>query len=643
MNEIGSPVTHEQFHAWLLRCTNRVVRARHVGSRVISIVVMISAAMLSVSPVIAGSSNSLMDISTDGTLLVCSNRDSGSVSVVDLTRHETLREIPVGHHPEGVTFIGETHTVAVAVYADDRVMFVDAYSGETVGSVDVFDEPYGVVSNRSGSRVYVTLDYPGQVVEVDTASHEMIRTLAAGAFARGIAIDDDASRLFVTNYYTAQLLAIDLETGEQVEEWTGTSFDNLCRQVVLHPQRDKAYLPHIRSVVTIAHGAGSIFPYVAIVNTDGREDRRRWRIKMDSFNGAQVTSNPWEIAVSPDGQRLYVVFSATDDMYVSDVLDDERREISFKRHLRLGHNPRAVRVSPDSETFYVYNALDFSVVAYDADDLQPVATISVCECPLPEDVLIGKQLFYSALQPMSGRHWIACSSCHPDGDPDGRTWQNPEGLRNTQALFGMAWTHPIHWSADRDEVQDFEHTIRGDLMQGRGLITGDVQGQLDEPNSGRSTALDALAAYTNSHTLTLSPYAKDGLSEAAMRGKELFFSEATKCAECHHGPYYTDSTLAKPFRMHDVGTGTADESEKMGPKYDTPTLLGVYRTAPYLHHGAAATLEDVLTTENPDDQHGTTSHLTPDEISDLVTFLKSLPYEDPRTAAQSAGLQRVDH
>ena len=33
------------------------------------------------------------------------------------------------------------------------------------------------------------------------------------------------------------------------------------------------------------------------------------------------------------------------------------------------------------------------------------------------------------------------------------------------ALFGVAHTHPLHWSADRDEVQDFEYTIRGRLMQ----------------------------------------------------------------------------------------------------------------------------------------------------------------------------------
>src|SRR5262249_35437591 len=155
--------------------------------------------------------------------------------------------------------------------------------------------------------------------------------------------------------------------------------------------------------------------------------------------------------------------------------------------------------------------------------------------------------------------------------------------------------------------------------------------ELDEPLAGRSKDLDALAVYCNSFDFTLSPHivAPGKLSAAADRGKALFFSDAVGCARCHSGPYYTDSSLEKPFKLHDVGTGNDDPSEKMGPKYDTPTLLGVYRTAPYLHHGKAKTLRDVLTTANREDKHGKTSHLKAAEIDDLVEFLKSLPYEKP--------------
>jgi len=586
-----------------------------------------------------------MDISTDGKLLACSNRDSGTVTIVDLLTNKKIREVKVGHKPEGVSFLGTTHKLATAVYFDEKVVFLDADSGETLGETEVFDEPYGIVSDSAGRRIFVTLSYPGQVVEIDTASHVLQRTIEAGPFNRGIAISRDNSRLYITEYYTANVLAIDVATGKVADRWNGISSDNLARQIVLHPKRNKAYLSHIRSSVEHAQGESSIFPYVTVIDTKTAESvkgSRRNRIMMDSFVGTFVTANPWEVAISPDGRQFYVVFAGTNDMYACEVVDDDYSEIKHRATLQLGDNPRAVRVSPNSKRFYIYNALDFNIVVYDATTLRPLDKIKVTENPLGDEILLGKKLFYSALQPMVGRRWISCSSCHPDGETDGRTWQNPEGLRNTTALAGMAWTHPLHWSADRDEVQDFEHTIRGPLMQGRGLIHGKVNPELGPPNKGLSRELDALAAYSNTHIVPLSPHARHGLSDSAKRGRELFFSKETACATCHSGPYFTDSVPRDTVLLHDVGTGADDPSEKKGPAYDTPTLLGIYKTAPYLHHGKAATLKDVLTTYNHNDHHGKTSQLTPAQIDDLIEFLKALPYEDPEPLAKALGMKKIE-
>ncbi|MBC8873405.1 MAG: hypothetical protein H8E44_28545 [Planctomycetes bacterium] len=606
---------------------------------------IVGAAVLNcaVSSVMAGPSNSLMDISSDGSLLACANRDSGTVTIVNLDAHTKRNEVLVGAKPEGVSFIGATHEVAVAVYGEDKIVYVDADNGKTTGQTEVFDEPYGIVSNERGDRLYVTLDYPGQVVEIDVKTREVARQFSVGKFIRGIALAPDGRRAFLTEFYTAVVKAVDLATGKVSDEWHGASTDNLVRQIVSHPRRPKAYFAHMRSRATMSHGEGSIFPYVSVVDTDPGEGRRRKRIPMDSFLGNRVTANPWEVAVSADGRQFYVVFSGTDDMFACDVIDDNYREIALRGNLRLGHNPRAVRVAPDGETFYVYNALDFAVAAYDAQRLRLLATIPVCDNPLGEEVRQGKILFHSALQPMVGRRWISCSSCHPDGESDGRTWQKQEGQRDTPSLSGLAWTHPVLWSANRDEVQDWEHTIRGSLMQGRGLIRGDVQPVLGPPNKGHSADLDALAAYTNSQTFTLSPHAKGGLSDAANRGREILFSAKAGCVRCHKGPFYTDSAPRPPERIirHNVGTGDDDPTETMGPAYDTPTLLGVYRTAPYLHHGKALTLKEVFSVYNSADRHGTTSHLTKSQIADLVVFLKSLPYEDPDSSATKVGLTKI--
>ena len=596
---------------------------------------------------IAGPSNSLLDLSTDGRLLACSNRDSGTVTIIDPVTFTKLREIPVGHKPEGVTFLGDSHQLAVAIYADDNIAFVDADKGELTGRCEVFDEPYAVVSNRDGSRVWVTLEYPGQLIEIDTKSRKILRTLEAGSFPRGLTLSADQKTALVTEYYTATVRLIELASGKEIAAVPASSTDNLARQITVHPTRPKAYVPHQRSKTSAAHGEGSIFPYISVIDlptaaSPPDETPKRKRIPMDSFIGNLVTASPWEVAIRPDGQQAVVVFGATDDLFVMEVRDDNYRELTPIQHMNIGHNPRAVKYSNDGKWFWLYNTLDFEVVAYDAKTMQRAGLVRVTENPLGDELLRGKRLFYSALMPMASRRWIACSSCHPDSDPDGRTWQNPEGLRNTPPLVGLAWTHPQHWSADRDETQDFEHTIRGLLMQGRGLINGPVAESLGPPNKGRSRDLDALAAYTNSHTVPLSPHAKNGLSDTAKRGKEIFFSKETACATCHSGSYFTDSNPATKPTLHDVNTGRSDPSEKMPLKYDTPTLLGVYRSAPYLHDGSAKTLRDVLTTDNAGDKHAKTSHLTSSQVDDLVEFLKALPYEDPQPAAIAAGLKKVE-
>ncbi|TMQ35339.1 MAG: c-type cytochrome [Planctomycetota bacterium] len=593
----------------------------------------------------AGSSNSLMDVSADGAWLLVANPDNGTVTVVDTAARKAVHEIAIGEKPEGVTWFGNGPLAAATVYRDDLVVFFDARTGKVVRKLGVANEPYSIVSNKAGTRAWVTHEYPGLISEIDVKSMKVMRSIKAGSFVRGLALSPDEKRLYVTEYHSGTLHAVELKPeGPQrvVDTWKSHSTDNLCRNVVLHSRRPKAYLSHIRSKVEVIDGGGSIFPQLSVCDlVPPNGTKRRTSFGLDTYNGVYVVTNAWEAALSPDGTRLYTIYAGTNDMNVSQVIDDDYREIErLGGAVSVGKNPRAVRVSPDGKTVYIYNALDFAVTFHDAQTMRVQATVPVCAPPKSPEWVRGKILFNTGLPPMSARRWVACSSCHPDGHADHRVWHNPEGLRKTTALFGVAHTHPLHWSADRDEVQDFEYTIRSKLMQGRGLLherikpkDGFAKTELEETLSGRSSDLDALAIYSNSFEFRLSPHipAAGKLSDAAERGKRLFFSKEVGCASCHSGPYYTDSSLQKPYKLHDVGTGTDDPTEKMGPAYDTPTLLGIYRNPPYLHHGKAATLHDVLTTCNHQDKHGKTSHLKPAEIDDLVEFLKSLPYETPPT------------
>jgi YVTN family beta-propeller protein len=590
--------------------------------------------------VLAGSSNSLMDISPNGKALIVANNDNGTVTLIDLEKKEAVREIKVGKKPEGVTWIGDGPLAAVTLYHDQSVVIFDTNTGEIEKTIRTPAEPYGIVADKDGKRAFVTHEYPGVVSEIDLVKGEVVREIPAGSMPRGLALAPDGKRIYVTEFYTGILNAIDLGSGKIVDSWKGHTTDNLARHVTVHPTRPKAYVSHIRSMVKVNDGSGSIFPYLSVCDLKATEkaDVRRRGWGMDTFNGIYVTTNPWESAISPDGKRFYIIYAGTDDMNYCSVIDDDYKEVeSIGRPHQLGKNPRAVRVSPDGASVYIYTAMDFSVNIY-TSAMTPVKKITTCAPPKTEEWVRGKILFNSAKPPMSSRRWIACASCHPDGLHDARTWQQPEGLRKTTAFVGMAHTHPLHWSADRDEVQDFEYTLRSKLMQGAGLLKAKMKPkvgfhkvELEEKTGGRSKDLDALAVYCNALEYPLSPHieAPGKLRPAAARGKEVFLRKDVGCATCHSGPYYSDSSLKTPFNLHDIGTGRNDKSERMGTKYDTPTLLSIYRGAPYLHDGSAATLLDVVTTQNKGDLHGKTSHLEKNEIDDLVEFLKSLPYEPP--------------
>ncbi|QEL13513.1 c-type cytochrome [Limnoglobus roseus] len=585
----------------------------------------------------AGSSNSLLDVSADGKRLLVANTDSGTVTVVNLTDRSVQCELPAGDHPEGTAWAGTVGLITV--YGDDRVLFLDADAKAITHILPVDDEPYGIVTTKDGKTAFVSHDYPGSISVIDVSARKVARTFKVGEGCRGLALSNDEKTLYVSEFFTAKLLAVDVATGKVTDRWAGYESDNLARHVVLHPTRPKAYLSHLRSNVTFFSARSSIFPEMSICDLWEKPaaEKRRRTIALDTFNGVRVMANPWESAFSLDGKKFYTIYAGTNDANVCGVIDDDYHEIKPLSIVPLGKNPRAIRVNPTNGEVYVYNALDYEVTVHDGN-LRKQAGVKVCTPAHTAEWRRGKELFVTAKPPMGRTGWVSCSSCHPDGLTDARVWQNPEGHRRTPHLFGLAHTHPLHWSADRDEVQDFEYTVRGKLMQGRGLTNLKMKpresftefAELDQHTADATPDLDALALYTNAFPFRLSPHAAGPgkLTPEAERGKALFFSKETNCASCHTGPYLTDSSLKKPFIRHDVGTGD-HAAEKIGPMYDTPTLLGVYRQGPYLHDGRAVTLKDVLTTCNPSDKHGRTSQLKPTEVDDVVSFLKSLPYELP--------------
>jgi YVTN family beta-propeller protein len=624
-------------------------------------------------------SSSAIAITDDGSRLLVVNPDSNSVSVMDPVAGEKLAELTVGDDPRTVALEGNTRAY-VANRGSDTVSVIDLSQLTVVATIEVEQQPYGVVVAPAGTFAFVANSGSDSISVIETATLQVVATIPVRDRPAGLAVTTD--NLYVSHLLTGLVSVMDVtglpeavpycgpldfdsdggvtvadimqvaskwgcQCGDEcydprydIDEgcyinvvdimlvavlWglacpvisTGSS-SNLAQSIVLDPTETYAYLPHIKS--NSSNPAPlfdtSIFPVVSVIDLTTNQHLPSELISLDTVD--VPVNMPFDAAFTPDGSELWVLNAGSNDISVVDMA--WRIGVT---HIVVGDNPRGIVLSPDGGTAYVNNTLDGTVSVIDTATAEVTEALTSTQLCLPPILLQGKQLFNSAARAALTRdQWISCASCHFDGESDGRTWNFPGlGPRNTTSLLGVIQTYPINWQADQDETQDQEHFIRG-FQAGSGLISdGDPYPGRGMFNVGRSLELDALATFVDSIPMPRNPDILLGgpIPPEVERGRLVFESPATQCAVCHPAPFYTDR------QKHDVGTADGP-GELAGPEIDTPTLRGLTHTAPYLHDGFAPTLYDVLVTTNPADQHGVTSHLTPDEIADLIAFMKALPY-----------------
>lgn len=359
-----------------------------------------------------------------------------------------------------------------------------------------------------------------------------------------------------------------------------------------------------------------------VVSVDGEEV---WEERFLFDNRGLATA----AVFSPRGDTLYVLDQAHRSIERLDRLNGE----ILGSLLDVGFGASGLAISRDGRTLFVNAETSRELRAYSVAAMGPsppqARLTLVREEPLAPAVLRGRILFEDSFDPRLARDgYIACASCHPGGDSDHRVWDfsdRGEGLRRTPPLFGRTMDGPLHWSANFDEVQDFENDIRRHFG-GLGLMDpadfAASEATLGPPKAGLSADLDALAAYVAS----LSDDLPSPNTEPVSEGAAIF--ERESCRDCHSGPRYTDSALidGEP-RLHDVGTLGPGSGQRLGEPLlgiDTPTLIGLWHSPRYLHDGSAETLRGVLTTRDPDGRHGNVADLPPAELDALVAFLESL-------------------
>ena len=280
------------------------------------------------------------------------------------------------------------------------------------------------------------------------------------------------------------------------------------------------------------------------------------------------------------------------------------------------------------DTLYVLAGFDRELVVYDMSGPYP-EELRRLDVPA-EAIALGQRVFYDASDPrMSAHGYLSCGSCHLDAASDNLTWDftdRGEGVRNTSTMLGRAGAVPLHWTANFDEIQDFEKNIR-ESQGGTGFLSDPdydaARDPLGPPKEGLSEELDALADYLRSlDTVPRSPHrmADGSLPQGALRGETLFVEAG--CDSCHSGPDFSDSAFidGEPV-LYDIGTLTTATGNRLGEPVtglDTPGLRGVHDTAPYLHDGSAPTVRDAIR------RMPGAEDLNEDETDDLALYLLCL-------------------
>lgn len=564
------------------------------------------------------------------------NPDNNTLAAFDADSLSKDLEVAACEDPRSLARAASGH-LWVACHDDDTLRVFTA-AGTPVETLDVGygSAPTGLALSPDGATAYLTLEGRGELRRYNTATRTHTGTLPLGPGPRALAVSGDGSRVYVTRFrsplHHAEVWEVDTTTltlartltipkfgGDQNRDTTasGRGVANYLAGIALSPDGQSAWV--------VANKPNSERGLVFAQDLDSDNTVRSLLVRIDLNTGTFAdavdldnSDSPSAVAFSPLGDYVFVTLQGNNTVQVLDALAMEGTTGlgSFVSNLGTGLAPQGVCVDPTTHRVLVKNFMGRSLTALEADPLFRTGNknltashhSTVATETLSPTVLTGKEVFYNAGDPrMSAEGYMSCASCHLDGGHDGRVWDftgRGEGFRNTTTLRGRGGLAQgnVHWTANFDEIQDFENDMRNGFG-GLGFLDNSdfatTAAPLGPAKAGLDPELDALAAYVASlgqGTLPRSPFrnADGSLTAQAQAGRTLFANLG--CSSCHQGSNFTNSTQGTAT-LTNVGTLRTTSGGRLGgalPGIDTPTLRGVWNTPPYLHDGSAETLEEVF-------------------------------------------------
>jgi cytochrome c peroxidase len=285
--------------------------------------------------------------------------------------------------------------------------------------------------------------------------------------------------------------------------------------------------------------------------------------------------------------------------------------------------------------------------------------------PVPKDnpltearVRLGRRLFFDPI--LSADNTVACASCHrPEHGFSGNA-ATSRGIggrlttRRAPTLFNRAYGASFFWDGREATLEDQALRPIENALEMGSTVAGALERlrtdkgyktQFEETFADGATAANlgrALASFErvllrgDSAVDRFRKKGQHGALTAQERHGFWLYESKGRCWRCHRGANFSDEeyhntgvTWGK--ETADAGRHAVTKKEADRGKFKTPTLRGVALTAPYMHDGSLASLDDVVEfynrggTANPNlDPILAPLGLSKDELRDLVAFLKAL-------------------
>lgn len=586
-----------------------------------------------------------MAISSDGEILYVVAQEANALLIVDIGSERVLDKIAVGEQPHSVVLKSDGKTAYISNQWADNVYEIDLATARVVDTLQTGSGPAGLVLSHDEGFLIVVDSYSSEVSFIELQSGAEVRRLMAGNNPVQADLSPGGDFLYVSSrrtlpkpYLTPPITEMTVIDAGRQRVSERKIFENayIMENVEFTPSGDLVLATLIRPknlIPAIQVEKGWMMTHgIGIIETGN--DGRIVQLLTDEPNA--YYGDPFDIVITPDGKKAFISHSGVNIISVIDLTairtllaGSTAEELdTYAHHLGMsstyvmdriptGANPKGLILSPDGKYLYVAERLEDRIAVISTESLETVKTLDLGG---PSRITVarkGRQVFNYSSGTFQNQY--ACYTCHPDAHEDGLVYNMAgkdmgRNLANVQTLRDIGDIPPYKWNGKNSSI------YKQDGMRFSTILTRTEAFDYDE--------LDALVAYIvtgikNPPNLRYNP---DGeLTEAQKRGKKIFYRthdnfgneipEGNRCVTCHPPPYFTNMEMA------DVGT-LAETDDPM--LFDAPQLNNIYESAPYLHDGRAATLEEIWTKYAENDEHGVANDMLKDELNDLVEYLKSI-------------------